>query len=192
MAEIDEGKSGLSRRQMIKASAIAGAAAWTAPVIIDSLASPAAAASATCTFKCSAVFVFYSVGGSVYYTGFQNGQTGCNHCKTGTISTDVSCLTCGSVSFFGGGVSGGACGTDSEPLYWVNAASCPSGAPTGMTQALGDSSCASHVILSSDGHTLSPGSGVTLLGAFAFTGGSWFGACPSGGSIGFPGCGDPC
>ena len=28
---------------MIKASAIAGAAAWTAPVIIDSLASPAAA-----------------------------------------------------------------------------------------------------------------------------------------------------
>ncbi len=28
---------GLSRRQMIKASAVAGAAAWTAPVIIDSL-----------------------------------------------------------------------------------------------------------------------------------------------------------
>ena len=30
---------------MIKASALAGAAAWTAPVIIDSLASPAAAVS---------------------------------------------------------------------------------------------------------------------------------------------------
>jgi hypothetical protein len=36
---------GLSRRQMIKASAVAGAAAWTAPVIIDSLRSPAAAES---------------------------------------------------------------------------------------------------------------------------------------------------
>jgi hypothetical protein len=36
---------GLSRRQMIKASAAAGAAAWAAPVIVDSLASPAAAAS---------------------------------------------------------------------------------------------------------------------------------------------------
>jgi hypothetical protein len=36
---------GLSRRQMIKASAVAGAAAWTAPVIIDSLSSPAAAGS---------------------------------------------------------------------------------------------------------------------------------------------------
>jgi hypothetical protein len=37
-------RRGLSRRNMIKASAVAGAAAWTAPVIIDSLASPAAAA----------------------------------------------------------------------------------------------------------------------------------------------------
>jgi hypothetical protein len=33
---------------MIKASAIAGAAAWTAPVIIDSLASPAAAGTGPC------------------------------------------------------------------------------------------------------------------------------------------------
>jgi hypothetical protein len=40
----DVERSGLSRRQMIKASAAAGAAAWTAPVIIDSLTSPAAAA----------------------------------------------------------------------------------------------------------------------------------------------------
>ncbi len=36
---------GLSRREIIKASAVAGGAAWTAPTIIDSLASPAAAAS---------------------------------------------------------------------------------------------------------------------------------------------------
>jgi hypothetical protein len=41
----DARRRGLSRRRMIKASAVAGAAAWTAPVIIDSLASPAAAAS---------------------------------------------------------------------------------------------------------------------------------------------------
>ena len=39
-----EGRTGLNRRQMIKAAGIAGAAAWTAPIIIDSLASPAAAA----------------------------------------------------------------------------------------------------------------------------------------------------
>lgn len=42
---MDDGseRSGLSRRQMIRASAVAGAAAWTAPVILDSLSSPAAA-----------------------------------------------------------------------------------------------------------------------------------------------------
>jgi hypothetical protein len=40
---------GLSRRQIIKASAVAGAAAWTAPVVIDSLSSPAAAGSMKCT-----------------------------------------------------------------------------------------------------------------------------------------------
>jgi hypothetical protein len=40
-------RRGLSRRDMIKASAAAGVAAWTAPVIIDSLVSPAAAFSGT-------------------------------------------------------------------------------------------------------------------------------------------------
>lgn len=39
------GKGGLTRRQMIRAAAATGAAAWTAPVIIDSLTSPAAAGS---------------------------------------------------------------------------------------------------------------------------------------------------
>jgi hypothetical protein len=40
---------GLTRREMIRASAVAGAAAWTAPVIIDSLVSPAAAGSGLAT-----------------------------------------------------------------------------------------------------------------------------------------------
>jgi hypothetical protein len=39
----------MSRRDLIKASAAAGAAAWTAPILIDSIASPAAAASPGCT-----------------------------------------------------------------------------------------------------------------------------------------------
>jgi len=38
-------RRGLSRRDMIKGAAVAGAAAWTAPMIIDSLSSPAAAGS---------------------------------------------------------------------------------------------------------------------------------------------------
>src|SRR5579862_8250686 len=43
------GGRGLTRREMIRASAVAGAAAWTAPVIIDSLASPASAGSVLAT-----------------------------------------------------------------------------------------------------------------------------------------------
>ena len=39
---------GLSRRQLIEASAAAGAAAWTAPLIVESLTSPAAAFSGDC------------------------------------------------------------------------------------------------------------------------------------------------
>jgi hypothetical protein len=41
----EETRSGLDRRTLIKRAAAAGAVAWTAPVILDSLSSPAAAAS---------------------------------------------------------------------------------------------------------------------------------------------------
>lgn len=49
-AVVDAGdrRTGIDRRSMIKGAAIAGAAAWTAPVIIDSLTSPAAALSSGC------------------------------------------------------------------------------------------------------------------------------------------------
>jgi hypothetical protein len=44
--DIDPESRGLPRRELIKKAAIVGAVAWTAPIILDSLASPAAAASA--------------------------------------------------------------------------------------------------------------------------------------------------
>jgi hypothetical protein len=54
---VSEGRAGLSRRTLIKGAAVAGAAAWTAPVLIDSLTSAAAAAACstkpTLTFKAS-------------------------------------------------------------------------------------------------------------------------------------------
>src|SRR5262245_23277637 len=45
-SRLEEG--GLDRRPLIKRAAILGTAAWTAPVIVDSLASPAAAATCIC------------------------------------------------------------------------------------------------------------------------------------------------
>jgi hypothetical protein len=58
----DTADRSLSRRKMIRAAGIAGAAAWTAPVIVDSLASPAAAI--TCPEGNFAYVVLYSPPGS--------------------------------------------------------------------------------------------------------------------------------
>jgi hypothetical protein len=46
----DGGRRGIDRRTLIKRAAATGAVAWTAPLIIDSLSSPAAAL--TCTGNC--------------------------------------------------------------------------------------------------------------------------------------------
>src|SRR3954469_24181021 len=71
-------RKGLSRRDMIKASAVAGAAAWTAPVIIDSLSSPAAAASGALPTGCSyALFVFYVNGNGPYIGRIDMGSASC-------------------------------------------------------------------------------------------------------------------
>ncbi len=43
-------RSGLDRRTLLKRAAAAGAVAWTAPIIIDSLASPAAATTCNVPF----------------------------------------------------------------------------------------------------------------------------------------------
>ena len=42
-------RAGMDRRTLIKAAGAAGVAAWSAPVIYGSLASPAAAAQSSCT-----------------------------------------------------------------------------------------------------------------------------------------------
>ena len=42
-------RPGMTRREMIRAAAAAGVAAWTTPLVVESLASPAAAGSAPCS-----------------------------------------------------------------------------------------------------------------------------------------------
>src|SRR4051794_7350628 len=80
--EAQDGRRGLSRRDMIKASAAAGAVAWTAPVIIDSLSSPAAAGSTPCTgtsVTMSWIYILFKVpAGGIFVTGFSTGDKACN------------------------------------------------------------------------------------------------------------------
>jgi hypothetical protein len=86
----EQARGGLDRRTMIKRAAAAGAVAWTAPVILDSLASPAAAG--TCTGTATP---------AQYVTGDdQTFMTG-----PGVVSFLVSAFSGG-----GGGMSGDAMG----------------------------------------------------------------------------------
>lgn len=64
--EAETGRSGLSRRDLIKRSAVAGAVAWSAPMIIDSLTSPAAAL--TCPSGGRAYVLLYSPSGTTNNT----------------------------------------------------------------------------------------------------------------------------
>jgi hypothetical protein len=82
-----EGRPGLNRRQMIKAAGIAGAAAWTAPMIIDSLSSPAAAA--TVAPGCYRMWLaFTSPGGSWALSSWQG--TAPNGCQPPGCSNDTA------------------------------------------------------------------------------------------------------
>ena len=83
-------RRGLSRRDMIKASAVAGAAAWTAPVIIDSLASPAAAISGGINFTGASYAIIVFDKGGVRYVLKIGGNNPTTCTKTAGFSGDVA------------------------------------------------------------------------------------------------------
>ena len=92
--DITEGddKRGLSRRTMIKRAAAAGAIAWTAPVILDSLSSPAAAVSVPA--GCYGYVFFLSASGSTCtVTLVSGGNNGGNNCSKITIPASGTCST---------------------------------------------------------------------------------------------------
>src|SRR3954465_15423165 len=98
---------GLSRRQMIKAGAIAGAAAWTAPVIIDSLASPAAASSGALPTGCSyALFVFYVNGQGPYIGRIQQGSASCTFTNSTSSDSSFNSYVCNGHTYQGGSAVG--------------------------------------------------------------------------------------
>src|SRR6185503_7235019 len=84
---------GLDRRSLIKRAAIVGGAAWTAPIIIDSLASPAAAATCTCD------------SGTITYTATGATKGGQAYSPAGGANTFTPCngVTQVQVQAWGGG-----------------------------------------------------------------------------------------
>lgn len=83
----DVERSGIDRRTLIKRAAVAGAAAWTAPVIIGSFASPAAAI--TCSSTCFRVTFPADDMGSCN----ANSVGGVGACPTGTSGPGCTTTT---------------------------------------------------------------------------------------------------
>jgi hypothetical protein len=173
-------RRGLSRRDMIKASAVAGAAAWTAPVIIDSLSSPAAAASGNTGINCSKSIVFFTIPtspGTVYIAGFQ----------------DTSCQTCDcfgnwSGPNLGGGTCPHACFSCGGNTFRVNVGTTNAGTTTAcdggtFTAASTLSAGTCNTYLSYGGGTVTGKGGATILGALGFGGNTLNGYCPSSNQI---------
>jgi hypothetical protein len=128
----EPGSRGLNRRQMIKASAIAGAAAWTAPMIIDSLTSPAAAYSGPCTKYYVKITVRYGGTGGNYS---HLGECYCQDPACGSNCPTSSCSASGYNHLCSGGTS--FCTLASSPSITFSGA-----AGTGnKTITLNDSNC---------------------------------------------------
>jgi hypothetical protein len=183
-------RGGMSRREMIRASAIAGAGAWAAPVIVESLASPAAAASGCSgsTVTLSWIYVLYTVGGNYYVTGFSNGGTTCG--GGGSNTHAITCASCPGGSFtlneFTGtppnpatpdatyNVSGGGCG-GAQSSAWT------------FTTAATSPTCGTNIVFD-NGQIRSQG-GATIIAAVGFGAGTTRAICPNNSSPGNSVCG---
>ncbi len=156
------GRTATSRRSfLVKSAVVASAAVWVPPVM-ESFASPAAAASPV-GFTCSWAYVFWydaeaGAGSQLYVTGFTKttgsacGNNGANPPKNGT--TTLSCD--GYVVTFPNF-------TGPAPSF-----SYTYGKTSGTTDYVGSPACASDV--TDVGNVITGSNGVTLIGAVYFGG----------------------
>lgn len=201
---VEETKSGISRRDLIKKGAVAGAVFWSVPVI-ESVTSRAAAGSLTTgPIGCSWTYVIwkYQGGTTLYVSGYSNaGST--NDCTS--FANTANHPTGGNGSGNGGNVATGNPETCFGTSYGmvdnasgpaavtVNGAGLVSAGPPPVYSTTADSSCTA---LTQSGNTITASSNVIILAYFYYGGNTGFvGACgPSSGgqpvagaTIGLPG-----
>lgn len=176
-----EHERGIGRRDLIRRGAIVAGVAWTAPLIIESLASPAGALSPTGGYPCSYITVVYRVG-TTYYASKFNGSSGT--CAGNTTSGDIDMLQSCSGAWYDNDGSSNAIRRSTDGVTFTTLASAPSGG-----------SCESYLAYAG-GTTISAIGGATIVFALAHDG-SYPGKnayiCPAGpqpnNSITAPSCG---
>jgi hypothetical protein len=193
--EVEQGeRNGLSRRQMIKASAVAGAAAWTAPVIIDSLASPAAAAS-NCTgtsVTMSWIYILFqrpaASGGGIFVTGFSTGDTACNsggknnggtRCNTQSVSGSKwpACTNATGYTITLNDFSANPPSPAANDITYNASGSC--GAPQSNAWTFMNAAAGCGTWIQFSGGQINAIGGATILAAMGFGGGELIPACTS-------------
>lgn len=177
------GSEGIDRRTLIKGAAVAGAAAWTAPMIVDSLASPAAAASPAGSVQCSKSLVFFRKAGdttTIYATGYQNSCLGCG--CFGTFSG--SNLSPGPPLYFT--FSGLKFRVDAGQtnVHWNTTCALLASNPIAVV-AENSPTCNTYLTVNSATGTVSPAGGSTVIGGIGFEAGTTRGFNAAGGTVVF-------
>lgn len=158
------------RRTLIRGAAVAAATVWTAPMIIDSLTSPAAAASGGLPTTCSYGLVVFKYGAAgPYVMKIDKGSASCSFTNSTSNDTSFSSYSCGVYQYRGGKdyasrvqySSNGGKNFQSVPVY-------PSGTCDKMFTVSGTT------ITRLDGN-------VSIIFATSHYGSAFHNVCPSGG-----------
>jgi hypothetical protein len=109
------GRRGLTRRELIGASAVV---AWTAPILLDSIASPAAAASGGLPTGCSYGFVVFTYSDHTYIMKIAQGSASCSFDNSTSNDSDMGTpeFPCGTHSYTGGNLHNNQIWQDGGPV----------------------------------------------------------------------------
>lgn len=160
--DMEERKSGISRRDLIKKGAVAGAVFWSVPVI-ESITSRAAAQSGCVTFNASWIYVIWKYNGTYYYTGYKQGDSGstCTASSYPDSKPDVSIGPCD-------GYYWKLLGSQGTPPELQQSATSDFASATDVTY-LGQGSCGTYLRI--NGGEVTPFlTGVQIVAAFCFGG----------------------
>lgn len=127
----DVERPGIDRRTLIKRAAATGAVAWTAPLIIDSLASPAAAV----TVAAGCYDLFYPINGNTGDCAAAAPTTGC--CQPTGFATHTNFATVGPGCI----TITGHCGKNNSTTTFKMDAGCDCLFVIGRIQAKGGTTC---------------------------------------------------
>jgi hypothetical protein len=132
---------------------------WTAPVVLDSLASPAAAVTPTGGYPCSYITVVYKLAnGNVFAVKFNKNANVCDGSNTTSGDENFS-QVCNGVTY-SNTCSGNAICANPAP---------PNGVGPGGNVIAGDPSCSTRVFYAG-GNTITAAAGVTIIFAASHDG----------------------